>query len=61
MHLRKGDKEQVIASHTADAGQTWTSEQVPVKPGPLYVSQDGRLLTVITDANMMTVLRYNGK
>jgi photosystem II stability/assembly factor-like uncharacterized protein len=59
MHLQKGEKEQVIASHTADAGQTWTSELVPVRPGPLYISQDGRLLTVITGANMMTVLRYN--
>jgi photosystem II stability/assembly factor-like uncharacterized protein len=61
MHLKKDDQEQVIAYHTADAGQTWTSEVVPVKPGPLYISQDGHLLTVITGPNMMTVLRYNGK
>jgi hypothetical protein len=61
MHLRNDDQEQVIAYHTSDAGQTWTSELVPVKPGPLYLSQDGRLLTVITGPNMMTVLRYNGK
>jgi photosystem II stability/assembly factor-like uncharacterized protein len=61
MHLRKGDEEKVIAYHTADGGQNWRSEPVPVKPGPLYISQDGRLLTVITGPNIMTVLRYNGK
>jgi photosystem II stability/assembly factor-like uncharacterized protein len=61
MHLKNGEDERVLASHTADAGQNWISEPVPVKAGPLYISQDGRLLTVITGANMMTLLRYNGK
>jgi photosystem II stability/assembly factor-like uncharacterized protein len=60
MHLQEGNEEQVMAYHTVDAGQSWTSERVPVKPGPLYLSQDGRLLTVITGPNMMTVLRYGG-
>ncbi len=60
MHLKKQDEEQVIAYHTADGAQTWTSELVPVEPGPLYISQDGRLLTVITGPNIMTVLRYTG-
>jgi photosystem II stability/assembly factor-like uncharacterized protein len=55
------DKEQVIAYHTSDAGRTWTSEIVPVTPGPLYISQDGRWLTVITGPNIMTLLHYNGK
>jgi photosystem II stability/assembly factor-like uncharacterized protein len=61
MHLRKGGEEQVLASHTADGGQTWRSEPVPVEPGPLYIARDGRLLTVISGANMMTVLRYTGE
>jgi len=60
MWLEKGEEEQVIAYHTSDGAQTWTSERVPVKPGPLYIAQDGRLLTVITGPNIMTVLRYNG-
>jgi photosystem II stability/assembly factor-like uncharacterized protein len=61
MHLKKGLEEQIVAYHTVDGGQTWTSEVVPVSPGPLFLSQNGRLLTVITGANMMTVLRYNGE
>lgn len=61
MHLKQGEKEQVVAYHTVDAGQTWTSEPVHVPPGPLYLSHDGRLLTVITGPNMMTVLRYNSQ
>jgi photosystem II stability/assembly factor-like uncharacterized protein len=61
MHLKKDTEERVMAFHTTDGGQTWISEQVPVKPGPLYLSQDGRLLTVITGPNMMTVLRYTGQ
>jgi photosystem II stability/assembly factor-like uncharacterized protein len=61
MRVKKGGEEQVIAYHTQDGGQNWTSEPVPVKPGPLYISQDGRLLTVITGPNIMTVLRYNGE
>lgn len=61
MYLAKEDEEQIIAYHTADAGQTWTSEGVPVEPGPVYIAQDGRLLTVITGPNIMTLLRYNAK
>jgi photosystem II stability/assembly factor-like uncharacterized protein len=60
MWLRKGEEEQILAYHTANGAQTWKSEVVPVKPGPLYIAQDGRLLTVITGPNIMTVLRYNG-
>jgi photosystem II stability/assembly factor-like uncharacterized protein len=58
MHLKRGDVERVMAYHTDDAGQSWSSEPVPVEPGPLYLAQDGRLLTVITGPNIMTVLRY---
>jgi photosystem II stability/assembly factor-like uncharacterized protein len=50
--------DQVIAFHTADAGQTWTSELVPVKAGPLYLARNSGLLTVITGPNILTVMRY---
>ncbi len=60
LRLKTDDGEKVMAYHTSDAGRTWTSERVPVVPGPLYISQDGTWLTVITGPNIMTVLRYNG-
>ncbi|MBC7876018.1 MAG: hypothetical protein H7Y59_02505 [Anaerolineales bacterium] len=51
-------KGQVIAFHTTDGGQIWTSEVIPVIAGPVYLSREGNLLTVITGANQLTLLRY---
>jgi photosystem II stability/assembly factor-like uncharacterized protein len=51
-------KGQVIAFHTTDGGGTWTSETVPVTSGPVYLAREGDLLTVITGANQLTLLRY---
>ncbi len=48
----------VMAFHTSDGGGTWTSEVVPVTAGPVYLSREGNLLTVITGANQLTLLRY---
>ncbi len=53
-------KEPVIAFHTSDGGQTWTSEMVPVLAGPVYLSRQGSLLTVISGVNQLTLLRYEG-
>ncbi len=53
-----GKTEELLAFHTSDAGQTWSSERVPVSVGPVYLSRDGRLLTVITGPNILTLLRY---
>ena len=62
LRLKTGDEENIMAYHTSDAGQTWTSEVVPVEPGSLYISRDGRLLTVLHGGtNIMTVLRYTGE
>jgi photosystem II stability/assembly factor-like uncharacterized protein len=47
----------VMGFHTSDGGQTWTSEMVPVVAGPVYLSRQG-MLTVITAANQLTLLRY---
>jgi photosystem II stability/assembly factor-like uncharacterized protein len=48
----------VMAFHTSDGGQTWASEIVPVVSGPVYLSRQDNLLTVITAANQLTLLRY---
>lgn len=48
----------VMAFHTSNGGQTWTSETVPVAAGPVYLAREGNLLTVITGVNQLTLLRY---
>ena len=53
-----GEEKPVIAFHTSDGGETWTSEPVPVLAGPVYLSREGGYLTVITGANQITLLRY---
>lgn len=53
-----GQTGRVLAFHTSDGGRSWSSEQVPVAAGPVYLSRDGRLLTVITGPNILTLLRY---
>jgi photosystem II stability/assembly factor-like uncharacterized protein len=53
-----GNAEPVMAYHTKDGGKTWTSEIVPVPAGPVYLSRDGKLLTVISQVEQLTLLRY---
>lgn len=50
--------EPVMAFHTSDGGQTWTSEIVPVLAGPVYLARKENLLTVISGVNQLTLLRY---
>jgi len=54
----KAKSEPVLAFHTSDGGATWTSEVVPVIAGPVYLARDGKLLTVISEVNQLTLLRY---
>ena len=54
----KAKPEPVLAFHTSDGGATWTSEIVPVMAGPVYLARDGKLLTVISGVNQLTLLRY---
>jgi photosystem II stability/assembly factor-like uncharacterized protein len=49
----------VKAFHTADGGLTWSSEAVPVISGPVFLSRQEALLTVITGADILTLLRYS--
>ncbi len=53
-----GSSDPVMAFHTFDGGQSWTSEIVPVPAGPVYLSRDGNLLTVISEVNQLTLLSY---
>jgi hypothetical protein len=53
-----GKVEPVMAFHTSDGGQSWTSEIVPVLAGPVYLSREGNFLTVITNVNQLTLLKY---
>lgn len=55
----KAKPEPVLAFHTSDGGATWTSEVVPVLAGPVYLARDGKLLTVISGVNQLTLLRYD--
>jgi hypothetical protein len=48
----------VLAFHTSDGGESWTSETVPVLAGPVYLSREGGFLTVITGVNQLTLLKY---
>jgi len=54
----KAKPEPVLAFHTSDGGATWTSEVIPVLAGPVYLARDGKLLTVISGVNELTLLRY---
>ena len=49
----------VTAFHTTDGGRTWTTEMVPVISGPVFLSRGEPLLTVITGADILTVVRYD--
>lgn len=53
-----GEEKPVIAFHTSNGGQTWTSERVPVLAGPVYLAREGGYLTVITGANQLTLLKF---
>jgi hypothetical protein len=55
----KGEPEPVLAFHTSDGGGTWTSEVVPVPAGPVYLARDGKLLTVISNVDQLTLLKYD--
>lgn len=48
----------VIAFHTADGGQSWLFEVVPVGNGPVYLARGGDFLTVLTSVNQLTLLKY---
>ena len=54
-----GKESPVVAFHTSDGGQTWSSEWVPVLAGPVYLAREGGYLTVITGANQLTLLKYD--
>ena len=48
----------VMAFHTSNGGRTWHSESVPVPAGSVYLSRDGRYLTIITAYGQLTLLKY---
>jgi photosystem II stability/assembly factor-like uncharacterized protein len=37
---------QFISLHTSDGGQTWEEQDIPLNLGAIYLSHDGRFLTV---------------
>ena len=52
-------KSEVWAMRTANGGQSWDQENVPVSIGQFYLTHDGTLLTVadLTDSGKIIVLR----
>jgi len=52
-------KSEVWAMRTANGGQSWDQENVPVSIGQFYLTHDGTLLTVadLVDSGKITVLR----
>jgi len=47
-----------MAFHTSNGGKSWTSEIVPAPAGPPYLSRDGNLLTIISEVDQLTLLRF---
>lgn len=48
------------AARSSDGGKTWVSESVPDLPnGALYLSQDGKLITLTKDSGFIKILEYN--
>jgi photosystem II stability/assembly factor-like uncharacterized protein len=47
-----------IALRTADGGKTWKEESLPAGPGALYISRDGKFLTVNLWGKGTTLLKY---
>ena len=60
LSLVGGGQSKVVALRTTDGGQTWTEEEVPAEPGVLYLTRDGRFLTVhsLLKAGTITVLEH---
>lgn len=52
---------QIKAFHTTNGGHTWASELVPAISGPVFLSRQVPLLTILNGADRLTVLRYNGQ
>jgi photosystem II stability/assembly factor-like uncharacterized protein len=46
----------LIALRTADGGETWAEESLPVKLGALFLTHDGALLTVLDGDGRVTLL-----
>lgn len=46
----------LIALRTADGGETWAEESLPVKLGALFLTHDGELLTVLDGDGRVTLL-----
>jgi len=46
---------ELIALHTADSGQTWDRQLLPLNPGAVYLSRDGQYLTVTEHGGAGTV------
>jgi len=57
--LAGNGKSEVWAMRTANGGQSWNHESVPVSIGQFYLTHDGTLLTVadLIDSGKITVLR----
>jgi photosystem II stability/assembly factor-like uncharacterized protein len=51
----------VKAFHTTDGGKTWSSELIPVLSGPVFLSRQEPLLTVLNGPGILSVVRYTGE
>jgi photosystem II stability/assembly factor-like uncharacterized protein len=50
----------LIALRTADGGETWAEESLPVKLGALFLTHDGELLTVLDGNGRVSLLTPAG-
>ena len=50
----------ILALRTADGGQTWEQEELPLKIGALHLSSDGTTLAVVGSSGKIAVLHYQG-
>jgi photosystem II stability/assembly factor-like uncharacterized protein len=55
----RGQPDSLTALRTADGGQSWSQEQIPVEPGVIFLTHDAELLTVTPGVGRdIVVLRY---
>jgi len=63
LSLVGGGESKLVALRTANGGQSWEEEIVPVKPGVLYLTRDGRYLTTrsLLGAGEVAVVEYQSQ
>jgi photosystem II stability/assembly factor-like uncharacterized protein len=55
LNLSGAGRGELLALHTADRGQTWDRQLLPLNPGAVYLAHDGQYLTVTEHGGAGTI------